>query len=52
MSERTQINCKCGSKVGEYLGIVKSNKETMHLHKCVKCRIQIRIKTSEGMHYA
>ena len=43
------IDCpNCTGKIGEYLGEINENNEVFNLHKCVKCRFQVKTK-KEGV---
>jgi len=52
MRKHTVIKCECGHTLGEYLGEIKNQGEKFHLHKCLKCRKQMRTPQKDGLDFA
>jgi len=53
MTGQTTIDCKnCGNKKGELLGKMSDGENEFFLHKCLKCKQQIKVPTKEGLGFA
>ncbi len=44
---KIQIDCSCGNKEGENLGVISSNKIDYTLIKCTKCKQQSQQEKSK-----